>query len=76
MKTLIDNGASVQFKSPTGSTPLMKAVGSRNLECVKALVDAKANLGETTSGGISAVKIAETINHVDILEYLSSYHGG
>jgi ankyrin repeat protein len=66
----------VEFTSPTGSTPLMKAIGSRNLECVKVLIEAKANLDSVTQGGISAYKIAETINHVDILDLLNSYKGG
>lgn len=66
----------MNFTSPTGSTPLMKAIGSRNLECVKVLIEAKANLDAVTKGGISAYKIAETINHVDILDLLNSYKGG
>jgi len=53
----------------------MKAVGSRNLECVKILLEAKADLVATTNGGISAMKIAETINHLEILEVLNPSRG-
>ena len=75
MKALIGSGASVSYRSPTGCTPLIKAVGCRNTETVRLLIEAKADLAETTNSGLSPMMIAEEIRDQDMLVALRSYIG-
>ena len=72
MKTLLENGASPNYKTPSGYTVLMKAIGSKNSETVQLLLGAKANLDESTSTGMTALKVAEAVNEPSILEVIRS----
>jgi hypothetical protein len=53
----------------------MKAVGSRNAETVQLLLGARADLDATTSTGMTAQKVAETVNEPEILETLRNRRG-
>lgn len=53
-------------------TPLMKAVGSRRVEAVRALLAAGARPDEKSDAGLTALEIAERIGAKDIAEALSS----
>ena len=75
MKAMLQNGATQAHRSPTGVTPLIKAIGSRNQETVRLLLDAKADLSETTNSGMSAMATAEAIRDDEMVEFLRSYQG-
>jgi len=70
VKCLLDNGASLEYRSPTGSTPLIKAVGSRNRESVKVLLEANADVNASTTSGLSALQVAELIHESEIAEII------
>lgn len=70
MKCLLDHGACIGYRSPTGSTALIKAVGSRNVESVKVLLESKADSSFVTQSGISALKVAELMNESAIVDVL------
>lgn len=70
MKALLDNGAKLSHRSVTGTTCLMKAVGSRDIATVKLLLEAGADPHESTPSGLTALKIAESLQENDIIEIL------
>lgn len=54
-----------------GLTPLLFAVRQGNMECVKALVEAGADLGQVSAGDHTSPLLMATINgHFDIARYL------
>lgn len=75
MKGLIDQKASLEYRSPTGMTPLMKAVGSRNVDAVRTLLDARADVDQKSNSGLTALGIAKSIGDKDITAFLSSSRG-
>ena len=70
---MLDNGATVSYRSSTGHSPLMKGVTSRNAETVKLLLEAKSSIHDATTSGMTALSIAEFIKDVDMVELLKTY---
>lgn len=50
----------------------MKAVGSRDLDTVKVLLEAGADPHESTQSGLTALKIAESLEENDIIGILKN----
>lgn len=72
MSILLQGGADINYRSTTGQTPLMKAVGSRSLDAVKLLLDQQCDHTLQTPSGISAYSIAGLVGNEEILELLRS----
>jgi hypothetical protein len=53
----------------------MKAVGSRDMDTVKALLEARADVNACTNSGLSAIQIAESLGEVEMVEALHNYRG-
>ncbi len=66
----MDHGAKLTHRSVTGTTCLMKAVGSRDLATVNVLLEAGADPHETPQSGLTALKIAESLQENDIIGIL------
>ena len=65
----------MEYRSPTGMTPLMKAVGSRSVEAVRTLLMAGADIDQKSNSGLTALQIAESIGAKDMVAALSSNLG-
>lgn len=72
IKCLLDHGASHEYRSPTGSNSLIKAVGSRSAESVKVLLEAKADVHAATKSGLTALQVADLIHEAEISGILRS----
>lgn len=70
MNILIENGANINYESSTGHTPLMKAIGSRNLDAVKLLVSKGSDVSHTTPTGITTQSVAEILGDQAIIELI------
>jgi ankyrin repeat protein len=75
VKVLLDNGASANYRTPSGYTVLMKAVGSRSKETIELLLNAKANVDDSTPSGMTAEKVARTIEDTGVLDLLKLPRG-
>ncbi len=70
---LVDAGAivNIPLKDPEYWTPLMCAVFSENLDVVKFLIEAGANVNEIRDGGNFALRIAAQCDSQEIFNYLA-----
>jgi ankyrin repeat protein/serine/threonine protein kinase len=76
VKSLLANGADVNEKDPTGSTPLMLAAEGNahlpnNLPIVEALIDARASLEARDSQGRTALHRATAEGKIDAVRLLA-----
>lgn len=69
VRSLIAAGADVEA-TKTFMTPLSAAAQSGNLEDVKLLVEAGANVHTRTSIGVNAMAMAAMLGHADVVAYL------
>lgn len=76
MEILLENGADVNHRSSTGQTPLMKAVGSRNIAAIECLLKSKADASIKTPSGMTAASISEVLNERAILDRLIQANSG
>lgn len=67
---LIKAGGDVDLANSLGSTPLMEACSTRQLESVRTLLDAKANANVKTHQGTSALLNAAGRHEYEIVELL------
>jgi len=72
IRVLLQNGASIDYKSSTGQTPLMKAVGSGNTDAVRLLIDMGADSSIRSDGNLTALDIAKFISNSDCISILES----
>ena len=70
VRVLVEGGAALTYASPAGNTALMKAVGSRNADSVRVLLELKADPSIVTKSGLSALEIAECIQDPLMVEIL------
>lgn len=70
---LLQEGATQNYRSRTGCSPVMKAVGSRSLESVKLLLENKADLNEANISGMTPLMMAEAIKDREMMDLLKSY---
>jgi hypothetical protein len=70
MRLLLDKGAKVSLASGSGSTALLDAAGSRNLEAVRLLLDKGADVNAHTKRNMTALSVAATQGSEDIARML------
>ncbi len=74
IKLLLSLGADVNYFDPDFQvgqiTPLGMASGSNNLEAVRALIDAGADVNKSTSNGICPLHIACAEGHLEVIKEL------
>ena len=66
----IDNRASIDARSNAGLTPLLFAVRQGQLDAVRVLLAADANVNETTPDGTSALVLAIVNAHYELAAFL------
>jgi len=64
----------IDAKTQKGETALYLAVQKGNLDIVKLLVDAGANIKEKDGNGFSPLKLAENLEYQEITEFLMKKH--
>ncbi len=69
MQTILEQGADPDTIGPMGVTAMVFAIRKKNLQAVKLLVEAQADL-DAKPGGKSLNQIAEEVNASAIAEYL------
>jgi ankyrin repeat protein len=69
-KTLLDNGAEVDFRASDGRTPLILAAGKGDKDLVEVLLQAGADPSLTDQGGQTAQAVAAAKGYNDIVELL------
>jgi len=67
---LVEYGAAVNTKDPTGQTALMRAAAERHPDVVKALIDAHADLTANTKQGFTAMHFAARVGDLDSVKEL------
>ncbi len=72
VKTLLDKGADVNAKAPTGVTALMMASQSGHVDVVRALLAAKADVNAKTPIGDTALLLASQQGHAEVVKLLTA----
>lgn len=67
VRFFIENGADLELKSRSNQTALVLAVGNKQIECAKLLLEAGAEPDEKDSLGLSARKYAELYNMEELI---------
>ncbi|MGB0564208.1 MAG: ankyrin repeat domain-containing protein [Spirulinaceae cyanobacterium] len=70
VKLLIERGGFTEMTIDDGYTLLMEAVITSNLDCVKILVEAGADINDKTRFGETAISMAQELEDQEIYEYL------
>ncbi len=73
LRELISLGCDANFPIEEGLTPLMLASGEVNIEMVKILLEAGANVDDVDNYGYSPLMIALENNDLDIFHYLEPF---
>ena len=69
MRMLLEKEVNLNVQSLTkGGTPLHVAIGCRHVEIVKMLLEAGADVDITSTDGRTALKVAELMHSVDLVE--------
>jgi hypothetical protein len=67
---LIAKGAKLDARAPNGQTPLMIAVKLGKQDFVEQLIDADADMDLADYEGVTALRLAQRLEHAAIVEYL------
>lgn len=70
---LIDNGANINAQRYNGWTPLMLAVGIKNIDMVKFLLDNNADITIKNNSNKTALDIARSRNYEEIVALFENY---
>ena len=70
VKQLCERGAEVDSKNRNGSTPLLEAAASGNIEAIKTLLAYGANINHQNNRGLSALMLAVSNNHKAVVALL------
>lgn len=70
IQRLIDSGANVNARNNDGGTPLMVAAGHNNMDVIRTLVLAGADVCMKTINEINAARQAALFNYPEVVEYL------
>ena len=73
ISVLLQEGATQNYRSKTGCSALMKAIGCRNPEAVKLLLENKASVHDMNDAGMTPLMLAESIRDKEMIELLQSY---
>lgn len=72
VKQLCERGADIDSKNKNGSTPLLEAAASGNIEAIKALLSYGADINHQNARGLSALMLAAAHGQKAAVEYLLS----
>ena len=70
---LVKAGADINARDNRGTTPLMKAAATGNLEAAQALVDAGADVNAMNSDGKTAITLAAEKMPNPVIQYLIAH---
>lgn len=76
MDLLIQNGATIDTKKPTGETALWFAAQKGQLEALKILVHHGADINVIGWKGATALEVAQKYGHQEIVDYLRDAGAG
>ncbi len=70
ISALIEAGADVNYKDPTGITPLLCATQANRLNCVQFLITQGANVNDSNHDGQTALIMATMQNNAELIKIL------
>ena len=70
LEFLLKNGADPNIESIEGSTPIMNAVQSNQMEHLKILINNKADVNKQDNRGFTALHRAAEMGHIEIVKEL------